>query len=115
MREKAEAEKREKEYQNKMREQLLKSGLSEKEINAVLEGKRISKEKEEKEKKEKKEKEKETVVESHTQIVEYAPESSRPTYTRMARRHLSIETLRQYTIAFQIDAVSCRSLLPFSL
>jgi hypothetical protein len=31
-----------------------------------------------------------------------------PTYTRMARRHLSIETLRVHNLDFEYDNVSCR-------
>lgn len=79
LKEKEEAEAREKEYKRKMQEHLLKSGLDEKEINAILTGKKVAKEKE----KEKADK--------------------RPTYTRMARRHLSLETLRTYEIDWQYD------------
>ncbi|KAI0141304.1 hypothetical protein BJ166DRAFT_97636 [Pestalotiopsis sp. NC0098] len=83
-REREEKEQRDKEYKQRLQEQLLKSGLDEKEINAILAGKKVEK-KEEK----KKEKEKE--------------HDARPTYTRMARRHLSFETLRLYNIDYQLD------------
>ncbi|KAI0012877.1 hypothetical protein F4779DRAFT_504900 [Xylariaceae sp. FL0662B] len=75
------AEAREREYKAKMQEHLLKSGLGEKEINAIIKGKKIEKKEEE----------------------EAVEERPRPTYTRMARKHLSIETLRVYNIDYQID------------
>ncbi|KAF7514760.1 hypothetical protein G7054_g15026 [Neopestalotiopsis clavispora] len=82
--EREEKEQRDKEYKQRLQEQLLKSGLDEKEINAIIAGKKV-------EKKEEKKKEK---------------EDNRPTYTRMARRHLSIETLRVYNVDYQMDNVS---------
>ncbi|KAI0124634.1 hypothetical protein BJ170DRAFT_466371 [Xylariales sp. AK1849] len=85
LRKKAEAEERDREYKHKMQEHLLKSGLGEKEINAILAGKKVENEKE----KEKGKKE--------------ADDDARPTYTRMARRHLSLETLRVYDIHYQLD------------
>ncbi|KAI8629298.1 hypothetical protein F5Y19DRAFT_464798 [Xylariaceae sp. FL1651] len=91
LREKEEAEEREREYRHRMQETLIKSGLDEKEINAILEGKKVKKEKE---------KSKERPV--------YEPvvyeDNPRPTYTRMARRHLSLETLRVYNIDYVVDA-----------
>lgn len=38
-----------------------------------------------------------------------APVSSRPTYTKMSRRHLSIETLNKYRVDFEFDVVRCPS------
>lgn len=35
-----------------------------------------------------------------------AVEISRPTYTKMSRRHLSIETLNKYRIDYEFDVVS---------
>ncbi len=108
LRERQETEARERDYQNKLREQLLQSGLDEKEINAILAGKKVTREKEkEKKKEEHKGKGKETSRETeiyHSTTV--TTETARPTYTRMARRHLSIETLRAYHIDFQLDTVS---------
>ncbi|KAI1327568.1 hypothetical protein F5Y16DRAFT_399349 [Xylariaceae sp. FL0255] len=88
LKEKEEKEEREREYKHRMQEQLLKSGLGEHEINAILSGKKIEKQKE-------KEKEKAKLT-----IIEDKP---RPTYTRMARRHLSLETLRVYDIDYTLD------------
>jgi hypothetical protein len=80
---------REREYEARMQKHLLKSGFDEKEINAILAGKKI-----EKEKKEEKD---------YTIPTEDKP---RHTFTRMARRHLSLETLRVYGIDYKIDTVS---------
>lgn len=77
--EKQRKEKEEKEYKLRMREDLRKSGLDEVAISAILEKKKIP---------------------------EPIDSTQRPTYTRMARRHLSIETLRTFQIDFDIDAVS---------
>jgi len=101
--EKAEAAKRDAEYKQRMQEHLLKSGLDEKEINAILEGKKIEKEK--------KEKQREIAHRTEVNIYEDRP---RPTYTRMARRHLSLETLRLYDIDYVLDQVSIIALRPHS-
>lgn len=74
--EKKEKEQAEKEYQRRLQEDLIHAGVDEKDIAAII----------------KKEK-----VKAEKQIAE------RPTYTRMARRHLSIETLRVYGIDFDYD------------
>lgn len=46
-----------------------------------------------------------------TAIMEKAkyPADPRPTYTRMSRRHLSLETLNRYRIAYELDQVSLPS------
>ncbi|KAI0474346.1 hypothetical protein F4859DRAFT_514876 [Xylaria cf. heliscus] len=75
------------EYKQRLEEQLLKSGLNEKEVNAILEGKKI------KEKRNVEKEDDKTPIEGE----------SRPTYTRFARRHLSLETLRVYDIDYAID------------
>jgi len=72
IKEKKEKEEKEKEYKHRLEDDLRKSGLDERQINAIL----------------KKEKE---------------VDPNRPTYTRMARRHLSIETLNRYRIDFEYD------------
>jgi hypothetical protein len=41
---------------------------------------------------------------------ERAADPDRPTYTRMSRRHLSIETLNRYKIDYEFDTVSTHSL-----
>ena len=115
LKEKEEAERRDREYKNKMQEQLLKSGLSGKEINAILAGKKI--EKEEEKKKEKEEAPQPHQHYTHQQYPRQYPqqypqpypvqhEHERPTYTKMARRHLSLETLRVYGMDYQMDHVS---------
>ncbi|RYC64705.1 hypothetical protein CHU98_g1521 [Xylaria longipes] len=76
-----EAEERELEDKQRRREKLFKSGLDEIEVNAVMDG-RIEEEEKDKQ----------------NEVYE-----SRPTYTRMARRHLSLETLRIYDVDYVID------------
>lgn len=105
--EKAEAEAKDREYKAKMQEQLLKSGLDEKEINAILAGKNL-----EKLRKEKEEAEAKVKWELEAQAQVEVAQQDRPVYTRMARRHLSIETLRAYNIDFQLDPVSRRHQAP---
>ncbi|KAK1975505.1 LOW QUALITY PROTEIN: hypothetical protein LZ30DRAFT_808084 [Colletotrichum cereale] len=89
--EKREKEEREKEYQRRLQEDLLKSGLDEKAITAILK--------------------KEKIPELHShkpnpnQANTLLVAGSRPTYTRMARKHLSIETLRTYHVEWELDVV----------
>lgn len=75
-REKEEHVRREKEYQSRLQEQLLQSGLDEQQITAILR--------------------KEKVPESK-------PEKQNAKYTRMARKHLSIETLRTFEVEYMVD------------
>ncbi|KAI0096017.1 hypothetical protein GGR51DRAFT_52331, partial [Nemania sp. FL0031] len=82
--------KRDEEYKRRMQEQLLKSGLDEEEINSILEGKKAERKNERKSK----------GKEEYSMVTE---DGSRPTYTRMARRHLSLETLRVYDIDYVLD------------
>ncbi|KAI0478667.1 hypothetical protein GGR56DRAFT_332495 [Xylariaceae sp. FL0804] len=109
LKEKEEAEERERVLRAGMQERLLKSGLGEREINAILEGKKVNlKEKE-------KEKEVVKIIEDHHHHLDllrasavpapqaFLPPAGRPTYTRMARRHLSLETLREYQIDYVLD------------
>ncbi|KAK8022536.1 hypothetical protein PG993_013303 [Apiospora rasikravindrae] len=86
LREKEEAEEREREYKRKMQEQLRKSGLGEKEVKEILAGKKI-------------EKAHDTTGETGSQDDEH----ERPVYTKMHRRHLSLETLRVYNVDYQLD------------
>ncbi|UNI15295.1 hypothetical protein JDV02_001838 [Purpureocillium takamizusanense] len=64
------------EYKRRLQEDLLKSGLDEKAIAAIIEKKKVP---------------------------EVSQPGDRPTYTRMARRHLSIETLRTFRVDFDVD------------
>jgi hypothetical protein len=68
----------EKEYKRRLQEDLLKSGLDEKYINAIL-----NKEK----------------------VAARPPPGERATHMRMPRKHLSIETLRTFRIEYELDAV----------
>lgn len=80
--ERKEREEMEKEYKRRLQEDLVNSGVDEKAIAAIM----------------KKEKVPETEADSKA--------VARPTYTRMARKHLSIETLRSYRIEWDYDQVS---------
>ena len=74
-----EKEERDADYKRRLQEDLINSGLDEKAIQAIL----------------KKEK-----------LPEPAKDGGRPTYTRMSRKHLSIETLRTFRIEYDVDPVS---------
>lgn len=83
----------------------------------VKEAERIAKEKKEKEENEKEYKKrleedlrKSGLEERQIAVVlnkEKAVDPNRPTYTRMSRRHLSIETLNRYRIDYEFDSVRC--------
>ncbi len=77
-----EKEKRDREYQDRMRADLLASGLDERSVEAILEKK------------------------------DAVQQVARPTYTRMALRHLEVETLIYYKIDFEYDQVSIHRLSP---
>jgi hypothetical protein len=83
--EKTRKEQDEKEYKRRMQEDLIKSGLDEKAIAAIIDKKKVP-------------------------AADALEPAKRPTYTRMARRHLSIETLRTFHIEFDVDHVSIRNL-----
>ncbi|KAI0201301.1 hypothetical protein F4808DRAFT_133599 [Astrocystis sublimbata] len=97
LKEREEAEERDRQYKQRLQEHLLKSGLDEKEINAIIAGMKI-----EKPKPEEKEKEHPPLpLQPLPQIG--CEERPWPTHTRMARRHLSLETLRIYDVDYIID------------
>lgn len=75
---KKEKEEEEKKVQQRIEDDMRMAGMSEQAIASVL----------------KKDKGKQIAV------------SDRPTYTRMARRHISIETLRSHHIEYELDVVS---------
>ena len=77
-REKKEKDEREAEYQRRLEEDLRKSGLDERQI-AVVTKKPLP------------------------PAAAPAAEAARPTYTRMSRRHLSVETLKEFRIDFEYD------------
>jgi len=80
----AEEEERKKEYKLRLEEDLRKSGMEEDQIAVVMN-------------KEGAKKPSQTL------------ESARPTYTRMSRKHLSIETLNVHRIEYELDVVRTRS------
>jgi flagellar biosynthesis GTPase FlhF len=80
--EKREREEYEKEYRRRLQDDLVKSGVDEKAIAAIMK--------------------KEKIPEAEAE----AKALARPTYTRMARKHLSIETLRTYHVEWEYDTVS---------
>jgi hypothetical protein len=85
--EKQAKEAQEKEFQRLLQERLIKSGLDEKAIEAIMKEKKVKQEKQEKQE------------DDDRQI-------TRPTYTRMSLRHLDIQTLLYHKIDFEHDAVS---------
>ena len=92
--EREERELADKEYQRRLQEQLVASGVDEKDIAAIM----------------KKEKVRAAEAEAQNQQT-----LSRPMYTRMPRKHLSIETLRQFHIEWDWDQVRpCQHVVCFS-
>ncbi|KAH7369134.1 hypothetical protein B0T11DRAFT_70921 [Plectosphaerella cucumerina] len=88
IKEKKEKELAEKEFQRRLQEQLIHSGLDEKAIEAIIKKEKVP--------------EPPKPKPQHQQPVPNQ-EIARPTYTRMSRKHLSIETLRTYHIDFDFD------------
>jgi hypothetical protein len=86
--EKQKEEENEREYKRRIQEDLIKSGLDEKAIAAILNKEKIPEPKPE------------------PNPERDAMPLARATYTRMARRHLSIETLRVHHIEWDFDVVS---------
>ncbi|KAH7136653.1 hypothetical protein EDB81DRAFT_844616 [Dactylonectria macrodidyma] len=93
LKEKEEKEAADKEYQRRLEEDLRRSGLDDRAIAAILKKEKIKKE---------------TSAPEPARVVPVAqvPPApvARPTYTRMSRKHLSIETLRSYQVDFDFDA-----------
>ncbi|KAH8647271.1 hypothetical protein BX600DRAFT_532763 [Xylariales sp. PMI_506] len=81
--ERFDAQLREKKYKNILIQQLLQSGFTNEDITRILDDQRLD----DADVEEKKEKDKDL----------------RPTWTRMARRHVSLETLRVYDVEYQLD------------
>lgn len=91
---KAEKEENEREYKRRLQEDLLRSGVDEKDIKAILDKKSVKPEKKD---------EKKQRTDINIEIGGPVAVPQRPTYTRMARRHLSIETLNYYHVDFDYD------------
>ncbi|KAM0652189.1 hypothetical protein ACHAO3_003049, partial [Verticillium nonalfalfae] len=91
--EQKEKDAREKEYKRRLQEDLINSGVDEKHIAAILKKEKVP------------EKVKAPAALPQVPFVPVGNAVARPTYTRMARRHLSIETLRTYRIEYEVDQV----------
>jgi hypothetical protein len=97
-----EKEEADREHRRRMKEHLLASGVPEDQIQAILEKKKISQSQA-------------AAAEAAVPAspgMEVAAPPSKTTYTRMARRHLSLETLRIKGIDFDLDTVSRAPLSP---
>ncbi|KAK1769899.1 hypothetical protein QBC33DRAFT_304345 [Phialemonium atrogriseum] len=88
VKEKRERELAEKEYQRRMQEDLIRAGVDEKDIEAILKKEKIKREDEKKKEDDRR----------HAD-----QQLARPTYTRMSLRHLDVETLVYYNIEFDYD------------
>ena len=73
-------------YKKRLRDDLVKSGLDEKSIDAIMKGQKMP--------------------EAQKPQNPQSQQVARPTYTRMRRQHLSIETLRTFRIDYDVDTVS---------
>jgi hypothetical protein len=80
--EKAEKEARDREYKERMENELRKSGMPEQQVQMIVRGKEVK------------------------QVQQNVHEMKRVTYTKMARRHISLETLRVYNVPWKYDDVS---------
>ncbi|CAK7264609.1 hypothetical protein SEPCBS119000_001085 [Sporothrix epigloea] len=96
----AEQEEADREYKRRLQEDLLRSGVNESDIKAILEKKSIKQEK-----KEEKKPQTDVNIGIGNTVAITAPLAPTQglTYTRMARRHLSIETLNQFHVNFEYD------------
>lgn len=77
----------EKEYQRRLQDHLIQSGLNDQQITAIL----------------KKEKVPDSRPRRRSEHRVEEPEPNRATYTRMARKHLSLETLRTFEVEYSVD------------
>lgn len=126
--EKAEKEAKEKEYQKRLREDLVKSGLDDEAIDAIMKKEKIKKESSPQPNYRplphhgmapnmgqishvphtglvRPMGQPNHVVHTNQAAPMAVVQNPRPTYTRMARRHLSIESLRAYGVEFDLDDV----------
>lgn len=114
-RERAEREEREKEYQRRLHEDLHKAGLNEQQIVAVKSGKALPPPQAQMPHRPAPPPVMHAPpAHAHPPPAQQAPPTyqiqpaaPRPTYTRMARKHLSIETLRVYGIQYETDRDVC--------
>ncbi|CAK7563985.1 MAG: hypothetical protein SEPTF4163_001868 [Sporothrix epigloea] len=96
----ADREEADREYKRRLQEDLLRSGVDEKDIQAILDKKSIKPEK-----KEEKKSQPDISIDigNNVGVGTSLVAAQRPTYTRMARRHLSIETLNYYHVDYDYD------------
>jgi hypothetical protein len=91
--EKADKEAADKEYQRRLQEDLIRSGIDEKDIKAIM--------KKEKIKREDARKKEDAKHHDHQE-----QQADRPTFTRMSLRHLDIDTLIAFKVDWEYDPVS---------
>jgi hypothetical protein len=91
--EKEEKERADKEYQRRLQEDLIRAGVDEKDIEAIIRKEKIKRDADNKKKDDERKHEQQQQV-------------ARPTYTRMSLKHLDIETLYYYKIDWEYDPVS---------
>jgi hypothetical protein len=89
--EKEEKERAEKEYQRRLQEDLIRAGVDEKDIEAIIKKEKIKRAAEDKKKEDDR---------------RNGGQVARPTYTRMSLKHLDIETLYYFKIDWEYDPVS---------
>lgn len=97
-REREAKEKQEAEYKKRLRDDLVKSGLDQKSIDAIMKGQRMPETK--------------PPPPPQQQGQQGQVAAARPTYTRMRRTHLSIETLRTFRVDYDLDQVSSAARSP---
>lgn len=93
--EKREKEEQDREYRHRLEDHLIKSGLDEAAIDAIMKNEKI-----------KRSSAPGTVpvpVPVHGVPAMVPVAGARPTFTRMSRKHLSIETLRTFNVEFDLD------------
>lgn len=88
--EKEEKERAEKEYQRRLQEDLIRAGVDEKDIEAIIKKEKIKRAAEDKKKEDDKNKGGQGQV-------------ARPTYTRMSLKHLELETLYYFKLDWEYD------------
>lgn len=100
--EKEEKERAEKEYQRRLQEDLIRAGVDEKDIEAIIKKEKIKRAAEDKKKEDEKNKGGQGQV-------------ARPTYTRMSLKHLELETLYYFKLDWEYDPVNIFRPLKFVL
>lgn len=117
--ERRERERADREYRQRMQEHLLASGVPEDQIQAILEKKRISANNGSASPAPQQQQFPQQQLMQPMQPMQPPPvgaemmaQNNKATYTRMARRHLSLETLRVKGIEYDLDVVSPHPIQP---